>query len=485
MKSNMIGRTTVLGGLLLTLGACTPGPDYVRPDTQLPAQWSVDGRQVNTAMAVGVPEWRSYFREPRLQALISQAFEQNRDLRIAVARIAEARAQYGIQRADLFPDFELGAKRKASLAPADVSGTPAPLQLQRYDVSVDLSYELDFWGRVRRLNEAALANYLATEEAQRGFRLSLMADVANAYLTLLELQERAELARSLLKSREEARELTYQRQRVGISTDMDLLLAKGQYETTRAELVNLEQQCVVTENLLSLLVGKPLDGARNAAPGSNNANLSTLQAFPELESGLPSSVLLRRPDILAAEQRLIAANANIGAARAAFLPRISIMGGFGTASRSLTGLFDSGSRAWTFEPALHVPLFDTGRNAGNVDLAEARKVIAVAEYEKAIQQAFREVADLLAGRERLREQLAAQDQAALLLKERLRLAAARYKAGIANYIEVLDAQRESITARQAALQARRAWLSNAAQLYKALGGSSASEAQTHDRAVVN
>lgn len=489
MKQIPLYRGLALTSLLFSLTACTLGPDYVRPETPLPTQWRQQGAGdatqpvASVAPVTALPVWREYFREPRLQALIEQAFEQNRDLRVAVARIAEARAQYGIQDAELYPNLEVGAKRKASLAPADVSGTPTPVHLQRYDVSLDLSYELDFWGRVRRMNEAVRANYLATEEAQRAFRLALMTDVANAWLSVQELQERKTLAQNLLKSREEARELTYQRQKVGISSEMDLLLAKGQYETARADLINLGQQLVVAENLLSLLLGQPLQasvlGAGNSQDVSNSGNggpLSAVPAFPELPAGLPSAVLLQRPDVRAVEQRLIAANANIGVARAAFFPRISILGSLGTASRSLNGLFDSGSRAWMFEPSLHLPLFDAGRNAGNADLAEVRKEIAVAEYEKAIQQAFREVADLLSGRERLREQLSAQDQAAQLLRDRLRLAAARYHAGVSSYVEVLEAQRESILTRQAALQTRRAWLSNAAQLYKALGGENAPEA---------
>jgi outer membrane protein, multidrug efflux system len=264
--------------------------------------------------------------------------------------------------------------------------------------------------------------------------------------------------------RSDLRTLIAKRREVGIAGDLDYLAADGALQTARADLASLERQRVAAGNALALLVGQ--------SPSTLPAGRSLVDQgiVADLAAGVPSDVLVRRPDILAAEQRLIAANANIGAARAAFLPRISLTGAFGTASKALTGLFDAGSDAWSFSPVLRLPLFDFGRTAANVDLATARKVIAVADYEKTVQQAFREVADLLVARERLAEQLVAQEAGEKTLAERLKITDARYRAGISSYLEVLDAQRDLFAAQQGVVQTRRAWLTAAAQLYKALGG---------------
>ena len=326
------------------------------------------------------------------------------------------------------------------------------------------SFELDFWGRVKSLNEAALASYLASEQARRSLRLALMSEVVNAYLTLLEMEERAALARETVRTREQTRMMVARRREVGLAGDLDFLQADGALELARAELESLKRQWAAAANALTLLVGRQPD----SLPAGRT--LSDQGIVADLAAEVPSEVLLKRPDVLAAEQKLIAANANVGAARAAFLPRISLTVGLGTASSALSGLFDAGSGAWSFQPALRLPLFDAGRAAAGVDLAEARKVIAVAEYEKTIQQAFREVADLLAARTYLAGQLQAQQATEKAQAERLRLADARYKAGISSYLEVLDAQRELFSAQQGTVQTRRAWLTAATQLYKALGG---------------
>ena len=451
--------------LLMAISGCSLMPAYERPAAPVAAAWP-DSVKLKSADAITLTDWRAYFTDPRLQALIAAALENNRDLRIATARIAEARAQYGIQRADRLPNISVNAGRLASLTPATASSTGAESHTQRYDVSIGVvSFELDFWGRVASLNEAAKASYLATEAAQRAFRLSLIAEVANAYLSALELRERAQLAAATVQARAETRELTVRRRELGVSGDLDYLQAEGAYQAAVAEQANLERQQAAADNLLDLLLGKPLRETKDLPAGHDLAQ----QAIPvALLAELPAEVLLRRPDVLAAEQRLIAANANIGAARAAFLPRITLTGSVGTASRSLSGLFDSGSDAWSFQPALVLPLFDAGRNAANADVAEARKVIAVADYEKTLQQAFREVADLLNAREKLAGQLEAQQANAAAQAQRLKLVEARYAVGIANHLEVLDAQRESFAAQQTALQVRRALLSANAQLYKAL-----------------
>ncbi|HEU0219824.1 MAG TPA: efflux transporter outer membrane subunit [Gallionella sp.] len=454
--------------LAVALAGCSLTPGYQRPAAPVAAAWP-DSVKLKTTREIVLVDWPDYFTDPRLRAMISTALENNRDLRIATARIAEARAQYGIQQADRLPNLNLTAGRNASLTPAGASAfTANAIHSQRYDVGISLvSFELDFWGRVASLSEAAKADFLATEAAQRAFRLSLIADVANAYLSLLEMRERAQLAAETARTRGETRELTSRRRDLGISSDLDFLQADGAYQAALAERASLERQQAAAENLLDLLVGQPVAQMKDL-PAARS--LAGQDITPGLIAGLPAEVLLQRPDVLAAEQKLIAANANIGAARAAFLPRITLTGSVGTASRTLAGLFDAGSGAWSFQPALSMPLFDAGRTSANVDVAEARKVIAVAEYEKTIQQAFREVADLLNAREKLAEQLAAQQANADAQNQRLKLVEARYGVGIANHLEVLDAQREAFAAQQGVLQVRRTQLSAAAQLYKALAG---------------
>ena len=459
----MIKKTSLVI-LLAAISGCSMMPDYQRPAAPVLATWP-DTVKNAQGTAQAMPDWHAYFPDPRLQALIAAALENNRDLRIATARIAEARAQYGIQQADRLPNVNLNASRTASLSPASTSLTGRPFQSQRYDINASLvSFELDFWGRVASLNAAAKASYLATEEAQRAFRLSLIADVANAYLSVLELQERSQLAASTAQGRRENSELIAKRRDVGVASDLDTLQSQGIYQAALADQANLQRQLAAAQNLLTQLTGKmPTDLPEGRS-------LTAQGISPVMLAGLPSEVLLQRPDVLAAEQRLIASNASIGAARAAFLPRISLTGAFGTASRTLNGLFGAGSDAWNFQPALTLPIFDAGRSSANLDVAQARKVIAVADYEKTIQQAFREVADLLAARDSLTEQLAAQSASSQIQQQRQKLVEARYQAGIANHLELLDAERDAYAARQAEVQVLRAQLTASTQLYKALAG---------------
>jgi multidrug efflux system outer membrane protein len=447
-----------------TFAGCSLAPDYVRPAPPVAVQWP-GGPQPQGTRHAGELDMESFYPDPRLRALIGIALTNNRDLRISTARVTEAQALYGIQRADRLPTVGLGVDRSAALTPADLSMTGRPLSSQRFDVNLGIAaFELDFWGRVKNLSAAALASYLATEDARSAFRLSLISDVADAYLSTQELDERAALARDTVTTRQEFRDLVARRREVGIASDLDYLTAEGSLQSARAELASLERQRSASDNYLRLLVG----GAPTDLPPGRR--LSEQGIVPDLAADLPADVLLRRPDISAAERQLIAANANIGAARAAFFPRITLTGVFGSSSAALSGLFKSGSEAWSFQPALSLPLFDFGRTSANVDLAQARKVIAVAQYEKAIQQAFREIADLLVARDKLKAQLDSQEAAERAQNERLRLTDARYKGGVASYLELLDAQRDSFTAQQATVQVRRQLLSAYNQLYKALGG---------------
>ncbi|MDR2000164.1 MAG: efflux transporter outer membrane subunit [Zoogloeaceae bacterium] len=456
-------KTIILSSAILIAG-CSLAPNYERPAAPVAADWPKDA--ASGTREVANLDWRAYFPDAQLQSLIADALEYNRDLRIAVARVAEARALYGVVRADRLPNLYLGASQTGSHVPADLSGTGTDITARRYDVNVAIvSFELDFWGRVANLSAAAKASYLATEEAERAFRLSLIADVANAWFVLLEMNERAALAQETVASAEETRKLMARLRDVGVAGDLDYLAADGAWQAAKADLANLEHQQSAAATALTLLVGKSLDDLPVAGK-----KLADQGVVADLAAGLPSEVLTRRPDVLSAEQNLIAANANIGAARAAFLPRISLTGAFGTASRLLSGLFTGGSDAWNFQPVLSMPLFDFGRAAANTDVAEARKVQAVAQYEKTIQQAFREVADLLSARDRLVIQLQAMEAAEKAQTQRKQIVDARYKAGISSYLEVLDAQRQLFTAQQTVVTTRRALLSTAAQLYKALGG---------------
>lgn len=452
---------TLLG--LAALTGCAMGPDYRRPEAPVPAT-------IGDAAAVAevkLPPWNEYFADARLRDLINRALENNRDLRVATARVEEARALYGIQRSDLFPSFNANVQETSARTPASVSLTGTSFVARRYDVNLSLlSYELDFWGRVRRLTEAALASYYASEEAQRAFRLSLVADVANAYFSLRALDERADLARRTAASREQGAQLIERRVEAGVASRLDMLQAESALETARADAAALARQAANARHALAVLIGE--DVKVDAPLGAALDDLPLPAALP---TGLSSAVLLNRPDVSQAEQNLVAANANIGAARAAFFPQITLVGAAGVASNQLDNLFKSESRAWSFIPTLSLPIFEGGRNVANLDLAKARNVIAVAQYERAIQGAFAEVADVLSDEAYLTEQYAAQQRLADRQTERLKLAEARYNAGLIGFLDVLDAQREQYAAQQTLIDVKRARLAAAAQAYKALGGS--------------
>jgi multidrug efflux system outer membrane protein len=444
---------------VVLLAGCSFIPEYERPVAPVPAQWPLKVGAGETAL---VGDWSAFFTDPQLRTLIAAALEHNRDLRIAVARVDEARALAGIARADRFPGVDVNFQQQAAKVPGDLNTSGQSVISRRYDANLGIAaFELDFWGRVASPETAARAGFFASEFAQRSFRLALIADVASAYYSLAELDARSALAEATVKTRADSRRLIEQRRDVGLATDLDFLAADGAHQSARAESANLARQRAAAENALRLLVGND-PGAVQPAPTF---------ALPEIAVGLPSDVLLNRPDVLAAEQKLIAANANIGAARAAFLPKIVLTATAGTASHALSGLFGGGSGAWSFVPLLKWPLFDAGRNEANVDLAEVRKHIAVAEYEKAIQQAFREVADLLAAREHYAAQLQALEAAEQAQAMRLKRVEQRHLGGVSSYLELLDAQREQFAAQQSVLATRRALAASAAGFYKATGGS--------------
>ncbi|MBS0307578.1 MAG: efflux transporter outer membrane subunit [Proteobacteria bacterium] len=446
------------------LAGCTLAPTYVRPDAPVATAYPADaaGKIERSAADIG---WREFFTEPRLQATIAAALDNNRDLRIAALRIEEARAQYNIQRADLLPTVSATAGEARARVAYTLSATGTSIVTSSYQVGLSIpSFELDFFGRVRSLSNAALAQYLATEEARKAAQISLVAEVAKAYLAERAFAEQLDLAQQTLAGRETAYKLAKQRFDVGASSALDLRLSEASAAAARVAVATLTRQRAQAANALTLLVGKPLTDLPAAQA------LSSQNLVAELPAGLPSDLLTRRPDIRAAEQRLISANANIGAARAAFFPRISLTASLGTASNTLAGLFDAGSRVWTFVPQLVLPIFDFGRNINNLDLAEVRKNIAVADYEKSIQVAFREVADALAARGTLNEQLDAQRVLTDAQADRLRLSEQRFANGVSSSLDVLDAQRELFSAEQSLVQTRLLRLTNAIDLYRTLGG---------------
>lgn len=445
------------------LTGCSLAPTYQRPEAPIATAYPADPGQ--GAAAASTTGWHEFFPDQRLQTLIAAALDNNRDLRIAALRIEEARAQYNIQSADLLPTFNAGVSGTRARTAAGVNPLGVSTVSTAYQVGLSLaSFELDFFGRVRSLNDASLAQFLATEEAARSARISLIAEVAKAYLAERAFAEQYDLARQTFESRQTAYKLAQQRFEVGASSAFDLRQNETLVQTARASLATLARQRAQATNALTLLVGRPLN---DLPPPSS---LSEQNIVTDIPSGLPSELLTRRPDIRGAEQRLLASNANIGAARAAFFPRISLTAGIGTASSELSGLFEAGSRTWSFAPSLVLPIFDAGRNSANLDIAQVRKNVAVADYEKTIQTAFREVSDALVARATLEEQIDAQRAVQEAQAERLKLADQRYQAGVSSSLDVLDAQRELFSAQQSLVQARLLRLTNAIDLYRSLGG---------------
>ena len=459
-----------LASLPLLLAACqSMAPDYQRPAAPVAAQYPLPA--TSDADASAPLPWRDYFTDPRLQALIEQALANNRDLRVAALRVEEARALYGIQRADLFPTIGAQVGVDRSRTPADLNLTGKPLVGSAYQAGLGLStWEIDLWGRLRSLDDAALANARASEATRRAVALSLVGQVADAYLELAELDERLAIARETIASRQESFRIFSRRVEVGATSRLNLTQIETLLTQAQALGAQLEQQREQRLNALSLLAGSPVD----LPVGQARSALD--MAFAPLQPGLPSLLLVRRPDVAAAEHRLIAANANIGAARAAFFPSISLTGNLGSASAELSGLFRDGSHAWSFSPSISLPIFTAGRLRNNLDLAEVRRDIAVASYEKTVQAAFRDVADALTARQRLAQQLAIAQTAVRVQGERARLSALRYDNGAAPFLDVLDAQRDLLSAQQQQVQIRRALLSSSVALYAALGGDAATAA---------
>lgn len=451
---------------VFTLASCASlAPDYRRPAAPVAPEWPTEATAATGTEAAHLA-WRDFFADERLRRLIELALAHNRDLRMATLNIERARALYQIQRSESLPAINAGASANMQRLHDGLSATGQSFVSRSYSVTVGIpAYELDLFGRVRSLNAQALQQYFATAEARRATHIGLVAEVAGAWLTLATDLERLQLALQTLKSEQTSFDLVRRSKELGVASALDLRQAQISVETARRDAARLASQLAQDRNALALLAG-----AAMPADLEPSAPLSNVTRVPELPAGVPSEVLQRRPDVLAAEHQLQAANANIGAARAAFFPRIALTAAVGTASASLDGLFGAGSGTWSFVPQITLPIFDAGANRANLQVAQADRDLALARYERAIQSAFREVADALAQRATLAEQFSAQQALVEATSETHRLAQARFERGVDDYLQVLFAQRTLYAAQQGLIALRLARDANLVTLYKALGG---------------
>ncbi len=449
-------------GLACVLSACSLIPTYERPNAPIDSKWPHQCPCGNDSELRSTDKgWQGFFTDKTLCELIETALIHNRDWRVAVLNVEQARAQLGIRRADQFPS--ISAALTGSRTP-DNDGAIKSAYAGGLTVT---AYELDFFGRVASLKEQALAQYLASREGSTTARISLITTVAQAWLNLLADEDLLAISKQTLSSRESSLQLMELKLQHGAASELEVQVAQTLLQSARVTVAALQRQRLQDENALVLLLGQSLPETARAA--LTKGVLNTLN-FAELPVGLPSDVLTSRPDIRQAEQLLIASNANIGAARAAFFPRISLTAGVGSASSELSQLFKDGSWGWTLAPQLLLPIFDAGRNQANLDMANTSKNIAVAQYEKAIQTAFREVSDALAGRETLSQQFQASEALLQSESKRSHLTQLRFDHGASSLLDSLDAQRSLFAAQQSLIQTRLAVLQNRIVFFKVLGG---------------
>jgi len=471
----MIRSIAILSITSACLAGCTTmAPSYSRPEAPVPAAWPTgpayknSGADKSPDTRVADIPWREFFVDKQLGALIELALKNNRDLKVATLNIERSRAQFQIQRSDLFPKVDAGAAASYQRVPETLSSTGKAMTVEQYSVGLGInSYEVDLFGRVRSLKDQALEQYLATGQAGRTVQISLVSQVAATWLALAADRERLQLAQETLVNQQESYKLTRSRFEAGLSSALALNQAQTTIDGARVDIARYTTLVAQDENALALVVGSPVPS--ELLPRSLSEKLTSLK---ELSPGLPSDVLLSRPDILQAEGVLKGANANIGAARAAFFPRITLVTSLGFGADDLAALFKPGSLAWKIAPQITLPIFDGGSNKANLTVAEVNRNIAVAQYEKAIQTAFREVADALAQRGTIDDQLAAQQSLTGATSESYRLSQARYEKGVDSYLQVLDSQRSLYGAQQNLIGVRLARLANLVTLYKVLGGGS-------------
>ncbi len=466
----MMHRFFVLAvvGMSIFLCGCPAPSRYSRPEPPVPSEWPESAAAPKIRQdspAASDMKWREFFKDRRLQSVIELSLDNNRDLRAAALNIEKARALFRIQRAQQYPGVHFSVDAEAYRVPESLSGGGEAETISQYRVGLGTaSWEIDFFGRVRSLKSRALEQYLATEQARAAAQISLVAAVAERYLTLAADRENLKLAEATYDTQKAYYELILRTRDLGMASDLEVRQAKSQVQAAQVDIARYSGQLSLDKNALDLVAGA------SVAPDMLSENLDAIGTFPEISAGVPSDVLLLRPDILAAEHQLKALNANIGAARAAFFPRISLTAAVGIASSDLTNLFKPAAGTWNFAPQLLMPIFDWGAREDNYEAAQADRDIAIAQYEKSIQSAFKEVSDALSLRIALADQQEALVSLVDTLAETHRLSEARYTEGIDSYLAVLVAQRSLYAARQQLVDVRLARLSNLIRLYKVLGG---------------
>lgn len=455
--------------VFVCLSGCTLIPKYTRPEAPVPSQWPSGAAYKETPAAKEAPlasdlKWREFFTGEHLKSIIETALKNNRNLRVAALNVERARALYRIQRAELAPVLNATASGYKQRLPHEIVGAGKSTTSEQWNASLGISsWEIDFFGRIRSLTKEALEQFFATEEARRAAQILLVSEVADAYLTLAADRENIQLARSTLETQQQAYNLIKRRFEVGIAQELDLRQVQTRVEAARVDVANYTALAAQDENALNLLAGSTVP------PELLPETLSAVTPLPDVSAGTSSEVLLRRPDILQAEDQLKAANANIGAARAALFPRISLTSALGTASGDLTGLFQPGSLAWNYAPQIVMPIFDA-RAWAALKATKVDRQIAVTQYEGAIQSAFRDVADALARRGTIGDQIEAQKSLVDATEKTYRLSNLRYEKGTDIYLNVLDAQRSLYSAQQGMIAISLSKLENQVQLYAVLGG---------------
>jgi multidrug efflux system outer membrane protein len=462
---------SLIAMFVLALAGCTLAPTYHRPTAAFSPTWpKVPGHPENPTVAAAVPAadigWREFFRDPRLQQLIELALTNNLDLRVAMLNVDQTRALYHVQRDALIPTVDINANGKRQRTPFGFDGNGSSTTFNDFNVNLGVaSYELDLFGRVRSLKKQALETYFATEEARKSAQITLVAEVGAAYLTERELTEQLAVARETLKATRSSYDLTKRSYDAGVRSELDLDVAETQRQTARAAVAGYEQQLAQADDYLVLLIGRPLPDDL-PAPQPFNPEI----CLSDIPAGLPSDLIARRPDVLEAEHQLEAANANIGVARAAFFPTITLTGQGGTESTTLEGLFAPGSQAWQFSPQIVWPIFAAGTAYHELQAVKAAKSIEVASYQKSIQTAFREVADALAVQATVQTQLAANQALVQAEQQTYTLTEARFHSGVDSSINVLTTQQALYNAQQNFIQTQYSRLFNLINLYQALGG---------------
>lgn len=472
----MYSKLYVAVAAALVLGGCSLIPDYHRPDSSVAQTWPVASPKVEAAQMDLA--WEHFFTEPGLQKLIQQALDNNRDLQVAILNIRRARAQFRITRSDLLPSVNAAGSGTNGRTPADLSATGDHETTHQYDANVGFSsYELDLFGRVRSLSDQALESYLSTVEARRAAQISLISEVASAWYQLQFDYQNQQIAAQTLHNQQENYNTIKSSYEANVATELDLSQARSTVQSAKVAKDRYARLVMQDRNALVLLVGKSLKPEQLAA-----VPLEHLALVDSIKVGLPSEVLIQRPDILEADHQLRAANANIGAARAAFFPSITLTATAGSASSDLGQLFSGGQGAWSFVPSINLPIFNYGRNRANLDMARIEKSIEIANYQQAIQTAFREVSDGLAGRDTLKQQVEDQRQLVAANAHTYDLAQARYQAGVDTFLNTLDAQRSLFSSQQDLMTTELQQRNNLISLFEALGGGgSVSDIDKQDR----